>query len=56
MKGQLDVSTPAEYIAAVDENRRSDIAELVWFRKLTDLDESALVPLIGETARMDFVA
>ena len=28
MKGQLDVNTPAEYIAAVDDKRRSDIAAL----------------------------
>lgn len=28
MKGQLDVKTPAEYIAAVDETRRPDIAAL----------------------------
>jgi len=28
MKGQLDVTTPAEYIAAVDDERRPDIAAL----------------------------
>ena len=28
MKGQLDVKTPAEYMAAVDEKRRPDIAAL----------------------------
>jgi hypothetical protein len=28
MKGQLNVKTPAEYIAAVDDERRSDIAGL----------------------------
>ena len=28
MKGQLDVSTPADYIAAVDDKRRADIAAL----------------------------
>ena len=28
MKGQLNVKTPAEYIAAVDDKRRSDIADL----------------------------
>jgi hypothetical protein len=28
MKGQLNVKTPAEYIAAVDEKRRPDIAAL----------------------------
>ena len=28
MKGQLDVKTPAEYIAAVDDKRRPDIAAL----------------------------
>ena len=28
MKGQLDVKTPADYIAAVDDKRRSDIAAL----------------------------
>jgi hypothetical protein len=28
MKGQLKVETPEEYIAAVDEARRTDIAEL----------------------------
>ena len=28
MKGQLNVKTPAEYIAAVDDKRRSDIAAL----------------------------
>ena len=28
MKGQLDVNTPAEYIAAVDDKRRPDIAAL----------------------------
>jgi hypothetical protein len=28
MKGQLDVKTPAEYIAAVDDKRRADIAAL----------------------------
>jgi Domain of unknown function (DU1801) len=28
MKGQLDVTTPAEYIAAVDDARRPDIAAL----------------------------
>ena len=28
MKGQLNVNTPAEYIAAVDDKRRSDIAAL----------------------------
>ena len=28
MKGQLDVKTPAEYIAAVDDKRREDIAAL----------------------------
>ena len=28
MKGQLDVKTPAEYIAGVDEERRADIAAL----------------------------
>jgi hypothetical protein len=28
MKGQLNVQTPAEYIAAVDDERRSDIAAL----------------------------
>jgi hypothetical protein len=28
MKGQLNVKTPAEYIAAVDDERRSDIAAL----------------------------
>ncbi len=28
MKGQLDVKTPAEYIAAVDDKRRSDITAL----------------------------
>src|SRR5262245_33338495 len=28
MKGQLNVQTPAEYIAAVDAKRRSDIAAL----------------------------
>jgi hypothetical protein len=28
MKGQLSVKTPAEYIAAVDDDRRSDIAAL----------------------------
>jgi hypothetical protein len=28
MKGQLDVKTPAEYIAAVDDGRRPDIAAL----------------------------
>ena len=28
MKGQLNVRTPAEYIAAVDEKRRPDIAAL----------------------------
>ena len=28
MKGQLKVTTPAEYIAAVDEKRRPDIAAL----------------------------
>lgn len=28
MKGQLNVKTPAEYIAAVDEQRRPDIAAL----------------------------
>ena len=28
MKGQLDVKTPADYIAAVDDERRSDIAAL----------------------------
>jgi hypothetical protein len=34
MKGQLDVTTPAEYIAAVDDERRPDIAALdVLIRK-----------------------
>ena len=28
MKGQLDVKTPAEYIAAVDDKRRPDISAL----------------------------
>lgn len=28
MKGQLDVKTPEEYIAAVDDKRRADIAAL----------------------------
>jgi hypothetical protein len=28
MRGQLDVKTPAEYIAAVDDERRADIAAL----------------------------
>ena len=28
MKGQLNVTTPAEYVAAVDDKRRSDIAAL----------------------------
>jgi hypothetical protein len=28
MKGQLNVKTPAEYIAAVEDERRSDIAAL----------------------------
>lgn len=28
MKGQLDVKTPAEYIAAVDDERRPDVAAL----------------------------
>ncbi len=28
MKGQLNMKTPAEYIAAVDDKRRSDIAAL----------------------------
>ena len=28
MKGQLNVKTPAEYIAAVDDKRRSDISAL----------------------------
>jgi hypothetical protein len=28
MKGQLNVNTPAEYLAAVDEKRRPDIAAL----------------------------
>ncbi len=28
MKGQLNVKTPAKYIAAVDDKRRSDIAAL----------------------------
>jgi hypothetical protein len=28
MKGQLDVRTPAEYVAAVDDKRRPDIAAL----------------------------
>ena len=28
MRGQLDVKTPAEYIAAVDDKRRPDIAAL----------------------------
>ena len=28
MKGQLDVKTPAEYLAAVDDERRSDVAAL----------------------------
>jgi hypothetical protein len=28
MKGQLNVKTPAEYIAAVDDERRSDVAAL----------------------------
>jgi hypothetical protein len=28
MKGQLDVRTPAEYLAAVDDKRRPDIAAL----------------------------
>ena len=28
MKGQLEVTTPAEYIAAVDEKRRPDVAAL----------------------------
>ena len=28
MKGQLNVKTPAEYIAGVDEKRRSDVAAL----------------------------
>jgi uncharacterized protein YdhG (YjbR/CyaY superfamily) len=28
MKGQLKVTTPEEYIAAVDDRRRADIAEL----------------------------
>jgi hypothetical protein len=28
MKGQLNVKTPAEYIAAVDADRRSDVAAL----------------------------
>ena len=28
MKGQLDVETPAEYIAAVDDERRADVAAL----------------------------
>ena len=28
MKGQLNVKTPAEYIAAVDDKRRSDIEAL----------------------------
>ena len=28
MKGQLDVKTPAEYIASVDDKRRPDIAAL----------------------------
>ena len=28
MKGQLNVNTPAEYIAAVDHKRRSDVAAL----------------------------
>lgn len=28
MKGQLDVKTPAEYIAAVDDDRRPDIVAL----------------------------
>lgn len=28
MKGQLEVNTPAEYIAAVDEKRRDDVAAL----------------------------
>ena len=28
MKGQLDVKTPAEYIAAVDDKRKADIAAL----------------------------
>ena len=28
MKGQLDVTTPAEYIAAVDDARRADIVAL----------------------------
>ena len=35
MKGQLKVSTPAEYIAALDEPRKSDIAALdALIRKL----------------------
>jgi len=28
MKGQLNVTTPAEYIAAVDDDRRADVAAL----------------------------
>ena len=35
MKGQLDVSTPEEYLAAVEEDRRADILELHNFIRTT---------------------
>ena len=52
MKGQLDVKTPAEYIAAVDDKRRSDIAALdALIRK----NAPKLEPVM-ETARMGLIA
>jgi hypothetical protein len=53
MKGQLNVKTPAEYIAAVDDKRRSDIAGLdALIRKHAPKLES----VIKETAEMGLVA
>ena len=40
MKGQLNVKTPAEYLAAVDDKRRPDVAAL----GLHPLEERDLVP------------
>ena len=42
MKGQLIVTTPAEYIATVDDKHRSDIAALdALIRAYTDLGRSS---------------
>jgi len=49
MKGQLKVSTPEEYLASVDESRRTDITELdrIIRKNAPKLEPFILIGMLG---------